>query len=90
MPDLVKIIRGQDVLLHHPYVSFETVVKLLEAAAQEKSVVAIRQTLYRTGKGSAIVGALIEAAKQGESRSRPSWNYALVLMKLLMSNSLRN
>jgi len=66
VPDLVKLIRGQDILLHHPYDSFETVIKLLEAAAQEKQVVAIRQTLYRTNKNSPIVAALIEAAKKGK------------------------
>jgi len=66
VPDLVKLIRGQDILLHHPYDSFETVIKLLEAASKEKQVVAIRQTLYRTNKNSPIVAALIEAAKRGK------------------------
>jgi len=65
-PDLIKAISQQDLLLHHPYDSFETVVKMLGAAAKDKNVTTIRQTLYRTNKGSPIVAALIEAAKQGK------------------------
>lgn len=69
VPDFVKIVEGHDVLLHHPYDSFDIVVKLIESASQDKNVIAIRQTLYRTGKDSPIVKALIEAAKAGKSVS---------------------
>ncbi len=69
VPDLVKILQGNDVLLHHPYDTFETIVKLLEAAAEDPAVVAIRQTLYRTGKDSSIVKSLIKAAQRGKAVS---------------------
>ncbi|MDZ4677485.1 MAG: polyphosphate kinase 1 [Oligoflexia bacterium] len=66
VPDLVQIIRGHDILLHHPYDSFDTVVHLLQAAAIDPHVTEVRQTLYRTGRQSPIVEALIQAAKNGK------------------------
>jgi len=66
VPDLVKILRGQDILLHHPYDSFETVEQLLKAAANDAKVTTIRQTLYRTHLSSPIVDALKEAAAKGK------------------------
>jgi polyphosphate kinase len=66
VPDIVKILRGQDILLHHPYDSFETVEHLLKAAAADKDVTVIRQTLYRTNPNSPIVDALKDAAKAGK------------------------
>ncbi len=59
-------LRQQDVLLHYPYQSSQPVVTLLQAAARDKKVVAIKQTLYRTGSDSAYADALIEAAQNGK------------------------
>lgn len=63
---LFEAVRKQDVLLHHPYSSFGTVVDFIQAAAQDPKVVAIKMCLYRTGKKSPIPQALIEASERGK------------------------
>ena len=65
-PDILAAIRQHDILLHHPYQSFEPVVELIRRAAEDPDVVAIKQTVYRTGVNSVLMEALIEAAKRGK------------------------
>lgn len=64
--DMFKLLRKSDVLLHHPYQSFKPVVDFIQQAACDPDVVAIKQTVYRTGADSVLMEALIAAARAGK------------------------
>ncbi|WMS85994.1 polyphosphate kinase 1 [Pleionea litopenaei] len=63
---IFSVLKQHDILLHHPYQSFESVVNFIRSAAADPDVLAIKQTLYRSGSSSPVVEALIDAARSGK------------------------
>lgn len=94
--DLFGLVRKEDLLLHHPYDSFETVLQFLEHAAEDPEVSSIWQTIYRVPKDSRIIAALKKAVKNGkkvtvliELRARFDEEHNLNLAKDLKNNGVR-
>ena len=67
--DIFSVLRREDLLLHHPYESFQPIVEFLQEAARDANVLAIKITLYRVGRNSPIVAALLDAVEQGKQVS---------------------
>jgi len=65
-PDILAVLRQRDVLLHHPFQAFDPVVDFIRKAVEDPDVLAIKQTVYRTGVNSVLMEALIEAAHRGK------------------------